>query len=112
MFFEDFHPEGRRLLIFGCLRGRDPGQMLSALRADEFDTVFCCTAPTPRGLPAADIAAAARAMGCDDVVDVASVIEACDRALNSAGVDDAILATGSLYVVGEARPFFLTRRMA
>lgn len=112
VFFEDFHPEGDRILIFGCLRGRDPAQLLGALRADEFDVVYCCTAPSPRGVPAADVAAAARAVGCDDVRESATVTAACERALNAAGVDDAILAAGSLYVVGEARPFMIKRRMA
>jgi dihydrofolate synthase/folylpolyglutamate synthase len=112
VFFEDFHPEGRRVLIVGCLRGRDPVQLLSALRADEYDVVFCCTAPSPRGLPVAELAVAARAVGCDEVHEISSVTSACQRALDSAGVDDAIVITGSLYVVGEARPFMLARRMA
>ena len=112
VFFEDFHPEGRRILVVGCLRGRDPVQLLSALRADEYDLVYCCTAPSPRGLPAAELAAAARANGCDDVIEMATVSSACERASEDAGVDDAILVSGSLYVVGEARPYFLKRRMA
>lgn len=112
VFFEDFHPEGRRILIVGCLRGRDPMQLLGALRAEEFDIVVCCTAPSPRGLPAAELAAAARAAGCDDIYEIASVTTACQRALDMAGVDDAIVVSGSLYVVGEARPFMLARRMA
>jgi dihydrofolate synthase/folylpolyglutamate synthase len=112
VFFEDFHPEGRRILVVGCLRGRDPVQLLSALRADEYDLVYCCTAPSPRGMPAAELAAAARANGSDDVIEVATVTGACERALDNASVDDAILVTGSLYVIGEARPFLLKRRMA
>ena len=112
VFFEDFHPEGRRILIVGCLRGRDPVQLLSALRADEYDLVYCCTAPSPRGMPAAELAAAARTIGCDDVTEVPTVVAACERALSEASVDDAIVATGSLYVVGEARPFMLRRRIA
>jgi dihydrofolate synthase/folylpolyglutamate synthase len=112
VFFEDFHPEGERVLVVGCLRGRDPSELLGALRADEFDTVYCCTAPSARGLPAADLAAVARSIGCDDVREAATVAEACDRALNGAGVDDAILVTGSLYVVGAARPLMIRRRMA
>jgi len=112
VFFEDFHPEGQRILVFGCLRGRDPVQLLGALRADEFDIVYCCTAPSPRGIPVAELAAAARSAGCDDIREAQTVTEACDRALNGAGVDDAILVAGSLYVVGEARPFMIERRMA
>ena len=112
VFFEDFHPEGQRILIVGCLRGRDPVQLLSALRADEYDKVYCCTAPSRRGMPVQELAAAARSIGCDDVIEVVTVTAACERALNNSTVDDAIVATGSLYVVGEARPFMLRRRMA
>jgi dihydrofolate synthase/folylpolyglutamate synthase len=105
VFFEDFDPAGRRLLVVGCLKGRDPRDMLSALRADEFDRVFTCTAPTPRGLPAEELTAAARAIGCDDVVQVATVEQAIDRARKDATAEDAIVITGSLYIVGAARPY-------
>jgi len=36
------------------------------------------------------------------VIESASTTTACERAFNVASVDDAILITGSLYVVGEA----------
>lgn len=103
VFFSDFDPVGARRLVVGTLRSRDPHDLLSALRADEFDQVICCTAPSPRGLPARDLADVARELGCDDVVVRESVGAACDLALTDAGADDAILVTGSLYVVGEAR---------
>ncbi|MEM9515042.1 MAG: folylpolyglutamate synthase/dihydrofolate synthase family protein [Actinomycetota bacterium] len=102
VFFDDFQPEGRRLLVVGTLRA--PEDMLAALRADEFDIVFAATAPSPRGIPAADVAAAARALGCDNVVSFDTVEDACRRALDYADGDDAILATGSLYTAGAARP--------
>ncbi len=107
VFFADFDPVGSRRLVVGTLRSRDPLALLSALRADEFDQVICCTAPSPRGLPAESLAEVARNMGCDDVVVRESVAEACNRALSDAGSDDAILVTGSLYVVGEARGHLL-----
>ena len=112
VFFGDFDPEGRRVLIVGFLRGRDPVQMLSALRADEYDAVYCATAPSPRGMPAAEVAAAARSLGCENVMETATVTAACERALGTLDVDDAVLATGSLYVVGEARPYLLRRRLS
>jgi dihydrofolate synthase/folylpolyglutamate synthase len=104
VFFEDFDPAGRKILVTGILRGRDAKEMLSALRADEFDAVFTCTAPTPRGMPSSELAAAARALGCDTVVECETVEEACGRAIRTAEHDDAVLVTGSLYVVGAARP--------
>ena len=102
VFFEDFQPDGRRILVVGTLR--DPAEMLAALRADEFDIVFACTAPSPRGVPAVDVAEAARRLGCDNVAVYDTVGAACTRAMEYADGDDAILVTGSLYTVGAARP--------
>jgi len=110
VFFQDFDPAGRRVLVVGCLRGRDPREMLEALRADEFDRVMCCTAPSPRGRPAAELVDAARSIGCDDVSEHRTVEDAIDAALAGSGPDDAVLITGSLYVVGAARPH-LRRRL-
>ena len=100
---EDFAPVGDEILVAGFLRGRDPAEMLEALRADEAAWVICCTPPSPRGIPAEETAAAARAIGCDQVLAVPDVARACDAALQRATADDAVLVTGSLYVVGEAR---------
>jgi dihydrofolate synthase/folylpolyglutamate synthase len=69
--------------------------------------VVCCTAPSPRGLPGSEVAAAATAIGCDDVAVAETVERACDIALADASSDDAILVTGSLYVVGNARPHLI-----
>ena len=102
VFFEDFQPDGRRILVIGTLR--DPMEMLAALRADEFDIVFACTAPSPRGVSANDVAEAARKLGCDNVVVFDTVEDACARAMQYADGDDAVLVTGSLYTVGAARP--------
>ena len=105
VFFDDFDPAGRRLLVVGCLQGRDPREMLSALRADEFDVVLTCTAPSARGMPATELTSAARSMGCEQVLEHATIEQAIDRALALAESDDAVLITGSLYVVGGARPY-------
>jgi dihydrofolate synthase/folylpolyglutamate synthase len=101
VFFDDFHPDGRRLLVVATLRA--PGEMLAAVRADEFDLVFAATAPSPRGVPADEVAAAAKELGCDDVAVFDTVEEACRRALAYADGDDALLVTGSLYTAGAAR---------
>lgn len=104
VFFDDFDPGGMRYLVVGCLRGRDPAEMLAALRADEFDVVLTCTAPSPRGLPASALTTAAAELGCDEVIECTTVEQACERAVRLAGGDDAVLVAGSLYVVGAARP--------
>lgn len=104
VFFDDFNPPGRRVLVVGALAGRDIAETLGALRADDFDSVICTTAPSPRARTASEIAAAARELGCSDVVEVSDVASACDHALRDCGADDAILIAGSLYVIGAARP--------
>ena len=101
VFFDDFQPEGRRILIVGTLR--EPNEMLAALRADEFDVVYACTAPSPRGVPGAEVAKAARQLGCDEVYVHDDVESACAAARQYADSDDAILACGSIYVAGAAR---------
>lgn len=105
VFFDDFDPEGRRILVVGTLR--EPTAMLEALRADEFDVVIACTAPSPRAAAAADVARAAVGLGCDEVLAFDTVEAGCAAAIRAADGDDAILATGSLYVAGAARPAFL-----
>lgn len=101
VFLDDFNPEGRRILVVGTLR--EPTAMLEALRADEFDVVLACTAPSPRGVPVEEIAKAAVSLGCDEVIACDTVAEACRLAMRTADFDDAVLAAGSLYVAGAAR---------
>lgn len=103
VFFGDFDPPGRRILVVGALAGRDIDDTLGALRAEEFDVVVTCTAPSPRAREAREVAAAAEALGCARVVTARDTEDACDRALADATADDAILVAGSLYVVGAAR---------
>jgi dihydrofolate synthase/folylpolyglutamate synthase len=53
------------------------------------------------------VAKAAVALGCDEVLAFDTVEQGCAAALKIADGDDAILATGSLYVAGAARPTLL-----
>ncbi|MDO8389801.1 MAG: Mur ligase family protein [Actinomycetota bacterium] len=105
VFFDDFDPAGQRILVVGCLKGREPREMLEALRADEYDTVITCNAPSSRGMPAAELTAAATALGCENVLQIDDIHRALDHALSLAEHDDAVVITGSLYVVGAARPY-------
>lgn len=104
VFFNDFQVEGRRVLVVGMLKSREPHELLGALRADEFDKVVCCTAPTPRGTKAETVAAAAREVDCDDVVAIDDVGAALAHAYAHLRAEDAMIVAGSLYVVGAARP--------
>lgn len=122
------------VLVVGMLAGRDPEEMLRALgvgagaapgarsgagagaaaaavaagRAGRVRLVVACPAPSPRSLPAQEVAAAAAHLGAE--VEVAdSVPEGVARALAAAGPDEAVLVTGSLYVVGAARRVLVGR---
>ena len=108
VFFDDFQVDGRRVLVLGMLKSRDPEELLGALRADDFDLVVCCNAPTPRGTPASELMKVAQAMGCDDVQSFDKVDAALSYAYRGLRAEDALLVAGSLYVVGEARPVLRT----
>lgn len=99
---EDFAPGGRRFLVVGMQSGRDLVGVLDALEAQRAELVVACRAPTTRGVPAADVAAAARSIGAT-AVEVDDVGEALDRALDTADADDVVTVTGSFTVVGAAK---------
>jgi dihydrofolate synthase/folylpolyglutamate synthase len=107
----DFQPAGERIYVVGLLRGadRDPETMLRTLGVEDARRVVCCAADSPRAVPVDDLVAACRALGVD-AEGAPSVTAACDRALRLAGEDDLVAVTGSLYVIGEARPY-LRRRL-
>jgi len=94
-----------RTLVVGLLREKDPAEMLAALRAPDASRLVCTEAPSPRALPAAEIADAAVALGLErariDVVEDPAAAIARARALT---LDDGqIVITGTLYLVGAAR---------
>jgi dihydrofolate synthase/folylpolyglutamate synthase len=99
---EDFGVIRRIAVVFGCLNGRSPGEILAGLSPDRIVHVVACRPPSLRGLSAADVADAARSLGLE-----ASVAEAVPEALRAARAlvteDDLVLVTGSLYLVGAAR---------
>ena len=99
---DDLPCEGRRILVIGVLGGRDPAAMLDAIDADAFDTIITCTPPTPRAQHASELAAAATAFDAH-VIECDHIDDALRTALDSAGPDDQIVVTGSIYLVAEAR---------
>jgi dihydrofolate synthase/folylpolyglutamate synthase len=99
---DDFDIAGDRILVVGMLAPHEPVALLEALDAASADLVIACTAPWPRAVPAAEIGSAAASLGVPAEV-VPDVDRAVARALDRAGADDAVLITGSLYVVGQAR---------
>jgi dihydrofolate synthase/folylpolyglutamate synthase len=99
---EDFAAARRVIVVMGCLRGRDPGDLLEAIGPERIDTVVACRPPSPRAQEPESVVAAAEAL---DIAAEASgtTSEALTRALELAGWEDLVLVTGSLYVVGAAR---------
>ena len=105
-YASEFHPEGGLTLVVGMLGGRDPDDTLAPLLALRPRRVICTRADSPRAVPAADVAAAvARGLG-DHVAEVRTtddVDAAVRKAVDLLADDEALLVTGSTYVVGEAR---------
>jgi dihydrofolate synthase / folylpolyglutamate synthase len=85
------------------LAGRDPVAFLDALSAGAFDAVVTCTPPSPRALPAGELASLVRSVLDLPVEAVDNPVEAVRRAVDVSGDDDLVLVTGSLYLVGAVR---------
>jgi dihydrofolate synthase / folylpolyglutamate synthase len=103
---EEFADGGETVAVVGMLQGRDPSAMLEALAPAQVRTVVACTAPSPRAIPAATIAEAARALGLPALA-VDSVTDAVRLARARLADDGTLVVTGSLYVVTEAREMLL-----
>ena len=104
---EEFGGPHPRVLVVGLLQGRDPVEMLSPYGPASVRLVVACPPPSPRALPAAEVAGAASSLGIPAVVEP-TVEAAVRRAIAEAGDDDLVLVTGSLYVVGAARALLST----
>jgi dihydrofolate synthase/folylpolyglutamate synthase len=99
---DDFMQEGRRIIVVGMLQPRDPLAFLEALDVDDSTLVIACLADSPRAISTSELGAAASSLGAD-VIEEPDVGRALDRARRLAEPEDAVLVTGSLYVVGSAR---------
>jgi dihydrofolate synthase/folylpolyglutamate synthase len=99
---EDFAAAKRVIVVMGCLRGRDPRQLLSGLGPLRIDLVVACRPPSPRAQEPEEVLVAAQSLGID-AEQSETTSEAVERALEIADRDDLVLVTGSLYVVGAAR---------
>ena len=101
---EEFVPAPRTLIV-GLMREKDPTVMLPALGATEAEWVFTCAPPSPRAMPAHDLADAALELGIDPgrVEALGTVEEALARALVVTPPEGQVIVAGSLYLVGAAR---------
>ena len=99
---EDFAGAARTFMVMGMMRERDPLRMFTEIGAHGCELLVTTTAPSPRGIPAVDLARAAAEVGipCEVVEDPAAAVR---RAIGLAGNGDLVLVSGSLYVAGAAR---------
>ncbi len=90
-------------VVLGALGDKKLEELVGALDAVTGE-IFAVTAPSERGIPAAQVAAAATAAMPDRTVHQSgTVTDGVRAALEAASEDGAVLVTGSMYVVGEAR---------
>jgi dihydrofolate synthase/folylpolyglutamate synthase len=99
---EEFADVPSRILVLGLLQGRDPDEMLAALDPGPVRLVIACPPPSPRALPASEVAAAAARAGIE-AIEAVDVADALDQAVDIAQEGEMVLVTGSLYVVGAAK---------
>lgn len=98
----DFTPSGRLVLVVGLQNGRSVSRFVEALDLGADACLVACTAPSLRGVPADDIAAAAARAGV--VAEVCEPpTEAYQRALSLARPEDAVIVCGSFTIVGAVR---------
>ena len=99
---EEFGEVKQWTLVLGVLTPHDPFAFLEALDLPDVVRVVACQSSSPRAVPASEVAAAAERAGLYAEVG-GGVAEAMGRALAGCSAEDAVLVTGSLHVVGEAR---------
>ena len=98
----DFGGGTRRYLVFAMQDGRDPGEVFDALDVGSYELVIPCTAPTPRGVEAAELGRIATDRGARVEV-VAHPEAALDHAVGLADDDDLVVVAGSVTLVAIAR---------
>lgn len=94
-------PGQRPTVVFGAGRGHVPTELLAVL-AGQVGPLHLVRADHPKAADVGELTAAALSLGFD-VRPGASVDQAIATALQEAGPDGLVLATGSLFVVAEAR---------
>jgi len=98
-------------LVVGARGSRDVAQLLEPL-AGAIGRVWATAADDPSAIPAHEVAAAAgRTLGVPVQI-VERVPDAVAAAMQEAGPGGAVVVTGSLYVVGEARGILVGEEVA
>ncbi|WP_435345287.1 dihydropteroate synthase [Haloarchaeobius sp. HRN-SO-5] len=97
---DEFDYDGLHL-VFGAMHDKAHREMASALPTPE--AVYTCEPDLERAEDGDVLARVFEEAGVENRVVRSSVDTALDRALDAAGPDDCVLATGSLFTVAEAR---------
>ena len=92
----------RRIVVIGALGPREPAEVFDELAPLAPDLTIACAAPSPRAVPATDLAALARQRGMAAEA-VADAVDAVRLAVTLADEADLVLVTGSFYVLSAAR---------
>jgi dihydrofolate synthase/folylpolyglutamate synthase len=105
----ELYPDTRFTLICGMLQSKDASQSLRPLLPGAKRVVTVKPQVLGRNrLEASHLAETIRGIGYTGALDVlADVTQALDLILPKAGAEDVILVTGSLYMVGEARNYWV-----
>ena len=88
-----------KYVVTGFVKDKDISEALSFFSKDSF--YYFCNAKLPRALPATDLATMAQQQGLAGIV-CASVADAVNAARQKMKKGDALLITGSFFIVGEA----------
>ncbi len=101
---DQYFPYARRIMLIGVLADKDYKNMLKILnfKADQF---ICITPPSPRALPAEELAKELKRFG-KPVKVCETIEEGVTAAIDAAGKQDLVCAVGSLYSVGPIRALF------
>jgi dihydrofolate synthase/folylpolyglutamate synthase len=101
-------PHQRLLLVIGVMGDKEVSGLLAHL-LPLADRVFAVAPALERALPAEELALLCREAGAEATA-AGSVTDGLERARQTAETDDLIVVCGSLFTVGEARSFLVSRR--
>lgn len=94
------------VVVAGFSRDKSVHDMVKLLAARQ-PVVYVTRSRHPRSVPPKELADLFRAEGVDTVIEASSPAEATQLAVETAGSEDLVLATGSLFVAAETREHML-----
>ena len=106
-FWEENFKGRRILLVYGAMRDKAVDE-IAGLLFPRADSVILTEPQQPRAISAPLLAEITGHLAVQSTV-VREPGEALERALGTAGPDDAVFATGSLYLVGDLRSYWSER---